>query len=80
MQSQQMFNDCIARTRSLAGTGSFLNSRQNRQNVTSAVRDQGIQCPATPSTYISIEKGCSTYFPASDSEKEAQHIGLLLLL
>ncbi len=57
----KMFNDCIARTESLAGTGVFLNSRQN---VTAALRDESIQCPATPSTCISIEKRLFNILPS----------------
>lgn len=102
MQSQQMFNDCIAQTqvsRSSAspqkGKGKFavstggLDARQHRRpHDHPVIHPIQMSLNAYVCSYVvavsrGLEKrtvGCSTYFPAADSEEESQDIRLLLLL
>ena len=76
MHSQQMFNECIARAREAIRP---LLSQPRIEGC----RRVGSQAHSRPQIYIAIERCIRcvlTYFPASYSEEEAQHVGLLLLL
>jgi hypothetical protein len=82
MHSQLMFNECIARTEGLRACYVSLALSTTDLSVCPSRARETTQCPApSPSTCIyQLKRGCSTYFPASDSEEETQHIGLLALL
>lgn len=71
MHSQQMFNECIARTGRRWG--------RPRQKSPRGEMPGSVHHRAT--VHILYRSGCSkTDLPAANAEKEAEHIALLLLL
>ena len=69
MHSQHMFNECIARTEQARGSI----DEDPRLEYSSPIVDKARQ------TTVHNLEGALTDLPAADAEKEADHIGLLLL-
>ena len=88
MHSQQMFNECIARTR-VVGAGRFPNQHPNRppphrkRHFFEETKREKLPSPIRGGTSTRPHEAyliCSTYLPASNSEEKLHNIGLLLLL
>lgn len=89
MHSQLMFNECIAKTRSLSLSLSLARGKGEREkekredSVHIIIHVNSMHCCRFSCVYAFRVGGMKvflTYFPAADSEKESEDIRLLLLL